>query len=76
MNDSDQAGRYQIHVKGHLSQHRAARFSGMAVTHTEDGTTLIVGTIPDQAALHGLLRTIRDSGIELLAVNRIHQDGA
>jgi len=76
MNDNEQARRYEIHVKGHLSQHWAARFSGMAVTHNEDGTTLIVGTITDQAALHGLLRTIRDGGIELLAVNRIHQDEA
>ncbi|MEO1442879.1 MAG: hypothetical protein AAFV33_20940 [Chloroflexota bacterium] len=76
MNDNERAGRYEIHVKGHLSQRWTARFGGMTITHAEDGTTLIVGTITDQAALHGLLRTIRDSGIELLAVNRIHQDEA
>ncbi|MEM6281757.1 MAG: hypothetical protein AAF787_06160 [Chloroflexota bacterium] len=70
MNDNDQAGCYKIHVKGHLSQHRATRFSGTVMTLTKDGTTLIVGTLVDQAALHGLLRTIRDSGLELLAVNQ------
>ena len=75
MNDNEQAGRYEIHIKGHLSQHWAARFSGMTITHTDDDT-LLTGTVTDQAALHGLLRTIRDSGIELLAVNRIHQDEA
>lgn len=71
MTNNDQAGRYEIHVKGHLSQDGAARFSGMTITHTDNGHTLLTGTITDQAALHGLLRTIRDSGLELLAVNRL-----
>jgi hypothetical protein len=73
MNDIDQAGRYEIHIRGHLNQHWAERFSGMAIVHTEDGTTLLVGTVTDQAALHGLLRTIRDSGLELLSVNRVNE---
>lgn len=71
MTDTDQSRYYEIHIKGHLSQPWSTRFSGMAITHTNDGTTLLTGTITDQAALHGLLRTIRDSGIELLSVNQL-----
>ena len=60
---------YTIRVKGHLSQHVAGRFEGMTISLTEDGETLIQGDVIDQAALHGLLRTIRDMGLELLSVN-------
>ncbi|MEO0563265.1 MAG: hypothetical protein AAF125_14245 [Chloroflexota bacterium] len=70
MDNTDKPTCYEIHVKGQLSQHWAARFSGMAITLTKDGDTRITGPVTDQAALHGMLRTIRDSGLELLAVNR------
>jgi hypothetical protein len=43
----------------------------MTLTRTEDGDTRLSGPLADQAALHGLLRMIRDSGLELLAVNRV-----
>ncbi len=62
---------YTIRVKGHLSQHIAVRFEGMTISLTEAGETLIKGEVIDQAALHGILRTVRDSALELLAVNRL-----
>lgn len=61
---------YTIRVKGHLAQHVAGRFEGMTISLTEDGETLIVGDVIDQAALHSLLRTIRDMGLELVSVNQ------
>lgn len=71
MPPTDTPGQYTIRIKGHLSDRWAARFAGMTLTRTEDGDTRLSGPLADQAALHGLLRMIRDSGLELLAVNRV-----
>ena len=68
---SHDAGRYAIRLKGHLGSRWAARFDGMALTTRADGTTLIEGPVVDQAALHGLLRTLRDIGLPLLSVTRL-----
>ncbi|HEV8560453.1 MAG TPA: hypothetical protein VGR06_29330 [Actinophytocola sp.] len=65
------AGRYEIRIKGHLGARWAARFDGMTLTARADGTTLIEGPVVDQAALYGLLRTLRDIGLPLLSVTRV-----
>jgi hypothetical protein len=70
------AGRYEIRPKGHLGARWAARFDGMTLTTRADGTTLIEGPVADQAALHGLLRTLRDIGIPLLSVTQKEDDMA
>ncbi len=62
---------YQIRIQGHLGRHWADRFEELSITHEEDGTTLLTGPVVDQAALHGLLRKIRDLGIPLLSVNTV-----
>jgi hypothetical protein len=67
----DNPGRYEIRLKGHLSSRWAARFDGMTLTTRTDGTTLIEGPVVDQAALHGLLRTLRDLGLPLLSVTHL-----
>ena len=70
MNETHEPGTYIIRIKGHLSQQSATRFEGMSIALSEDGETHLTGQVTDQAALHGILRTIRDAGLELLAVNR------
>jgi hypothetical protein len=67
---SREGGRYEIRLTGHLDAHWTARFDGLAVSHQNDGTTLISGPIPDQAALHGVLQRVRDLGLPLLSVTR------
>ena len=62
---------YEIRLKEHLDDHWSDRFEGLAVSHLEDGTTLLVGPVRDQAALHGLLGRVRDLGLTLLAVTCI-----
>ena len=62
---------YQIRLKGHLGPHRMDWFEGLSITLEADGTTLLSGPVVDQAALHGLLRRIRDLGTPLLSVNRV-----
>ena len=64
----NQAPLYEIRLKGHLGREWADWFGGMAVDLTEDGDTLLTGPVPDQAALHGILRKVRDLGLPLLAV--------
>jgi hypothetical protein len=61
---------YEIRVAGHLSSHWADWFEGLTVTLVVDGNTRISGPVEDQAALHGLLKKIRDLGMELNSVNR------
>ena len=62
-------GRYEIRVKGYLDARWTAWFDGLTLTHGSDGTTFIEGSVPDQAALHGLLQKIRDLGLPLISVN-------
>ena len=59
---------YEIRLKGHLAARWAERFEGLSFTHARDGTTILAGPVVDQAALHGLLRTVRDLGLPLLSV--------
>lgn len=65
---------YAIKVKGRLDDHWSEWFEGLAVSHDEAGNTILAGSVPDQAALHGLLMRIRDLGLPLLAVERIEED--
>jgi hypothetical protein len=60
--------RYEIRVRGHLASRWATWFDGMTLTAEDDGTTVIRGPIVDQAALHGLLQSLRDLGITLLSL--------
>jgi len=69
--DQDAAGRYEIRLQGHLDEQWAAWFGGLTLTLEANGDTLLTGPVVDQAALHGLLRKVRDLGLPLLAVRRI-----
>ncbi len=62
---------YQIRVTGHLDDQWTDWFGGATVTREEGGNTLLICRVIDQAALHGLLRQIRDLGVPLISVNRI-----
>ncbi len=66
---------YQIRVEGRLGDQWAKWFEGLTVTPTENGETLITGWVADQAALHGLLKKVRDLGLPLLSVNPLESSG-
>lgn len=74
--DLDQSNIYQIKVKGHLDSQWSDWFDILTITPSKDGTTLLTGPVVDDAALHGLLKKVRDSGMRLLSVNRIESDQA
>jgi hypothetical protein len=67
---SNEGGSYEIRLKGHLNARWADWFDGLALTRESDGTTVLSGSVVDQAALHGLLGKVRDLGLPLIAVNR------
>lgn len=69
-----EAGRYEIRVQGHLAPRWTAWFDGLSLTRDSDGTTVIHGQVVDQAALHGLLQKVRDTGLPLVSVTRIDPD--
>ena len=62
---------YEIRIKGHLDQRWAEWFDGMTITLEDNGETLLAGSVVDQAALHGLLRKVRDLGLPLVSVNQV-----
>ena len=62
---------YQIRLQGHLGGQWTDRFECLAITMEDNGETLVTGPVADQAALHGLLRKVRDVGMPLISVNRL-----
>lgn len=59
---------YKIRIQGQLDSQWADWFNEMTLTHEEDGNTLLTGQVVDQAALHGLLKKIRDLGLTLISI--------
>jgi hypothetical protein len=69
--DHHEPGMYEIRLKGHLDARWADQFEGMSFTHESDGTTILSGLVADQAALHGLLRKVRDLVLPLVSVSQV-----
>jgi hypothetical protein len=60
---------YEIRIKGHLGREWTDWFEGLTIQLQDDGETLLTGPVIDQAALHGLLKKVRDVGMPLLSIN-------
>jgi hypothetical protein len=72
--DPDTPKIFQIKIKGHLGPQWMEWFEGLSITLEEDGNTLLAGPVTDQAALHGILKKVRDLGMPLLSVNSVGTD--
>ena len=62
---------YQIRIKGHLGREWTDWFEGLTITALNNGETLLIGPVIDQAALYGVLRKVRDLGTPLLSVSPV-----
>ena len=71
MRNMHEPGRYEIRIKGHLAARWTDWFEGLTITALDNGETLLAGSVVDQAALHGVLRKVRDLGLPLLSVMRV-----
>jgi len=69
--DHYEPGLYEIRIKGHLADRWTDYFGGLTITLEDSGDTLLTGPVVDQAALHGLLKKVRDLGMPLISVNRV-----
>lgn len=67
----DRATVYLIRIKGLLDRRWSEWFDGLEITPDNNGNTLLTGPVVDQAALHGLLRRVRDLGLPLLSVMQV-----
>lgn len=62
---------YQIRIQGHLDSQWTDWFEGLTITLEESGDTLLTGVVVDQAALHGLLKKVRDLGLPLISISPV-----
>jgi hypothetical protein len=73
--DPDQPVVYHIRIRGHLGRQWTDWFGGLTITLEDNGDTLLTGPVADQAALHGLLKKVRDLGMPLISAVRVNQAG-
>ncbi len=64
---------YEIRVTGHLEARWAEWFEPMMAQADEDGTTVLIGSLPDQTALHGVLLKIRNMNLKIISVRQIDE---
>lgn len=76
MRNMHEPERYEIRLKGHLETRWAAWFEGLTSTALDNGETLLTSPVVDQAALHGVLRKVRDLGMPLLSVMHVEPEQA
>lgn len=72
----NEPGRYELRLKGHLDSRWADWFEGLSIILEDNGETLLTGPVVDQAALHGLLRRVRDLGLPLLSLVKVDLEQA
>ena len=76
MEDHYEPQLYEVRIKGHLDDKWIDWLGDVTITLEEDGDTLLTGPVIDQAALHGLLKKVRDLGMPLVSVSPVESGRA
>jgi cell division FtsZ-interacting protein ZapD len=66
----DSGTAYRIVVRGELDDRFAYLFNGMDMQRA-DGTTVLTGSVVDQAKLHGLIERLEELALELVSVEQL-----
>jgi hypothetical protein len=74
--ETEQPMVYQVRIRGHLGNQWQDWFGGLTITLDDNGETLFTGPVVDQAALHGLIKKVRDLGLPLVSVIPVTQGQA
>lgn len=67
--------KYHVRIQGELGKEWVDWFGETAISREDAGVTLLTCDLPDQAALHGLLRKLQGLGMSLISINRIDDEG-
>lgn len=73
-NSTELLPHYQIRVKGHLRDDWSEWFEGLTVTNEDNGEAVLAGPLPDQAALHAVLRRLHTLNVPLISVEQVESD--
>ena len=65
---------YEVRVRGHVGPRWTAWFDGLSLSTEDGGITVIRGPMVDDAALQGLLQTLRDVGLPLVSLIQLPPD--
>ena len=68
MNTNQRPTFYKIRLRGKLDLEQATWFSELIHAENDDGNTLLVGELPDQAALMGVLFRAHNLNLTILCV--------
>jgi hypothetical protein len=67
---------FRIMVEGRFDRRQADGLEGFVIQSVGGGETVLTGSLADQAALHGVLRKLRDLGVSLVSVNPVDEGGS
>jgi hypothetical protein len=65
---------YEIRIQGHLHKKRERLFEGLTIIRCDDGSTVLVGPLPDQTALRSILLQICNMNLKLISVGQVSRD--
>ena len=65
---------YEIRVKGKLDARWSRWFANLQIVPQPNGESLLTGSVPDQAALYGVISRMRDLGLVLISVHRVPRE--
>jgi hypothetical protein len=58
----------KVRIKGQIDRDWSDYLDGFAIRHTDEGETVLTGSVRDQSALYGLIERLSSLGLQLKSV--------